>query len=158
MGSNQRRLSQRAKSYFRAGQPAARVVALPAGLGDIATGIAAPFVARQLARGTGRAALWLNAFGLTDLVVAITLDGLAGFQLIHTTPSGALISTLPLALIPTAAVPLLFARHITSVSALKKARRAPLPATPTTAPAGPRRTARRPDSGSGPGKRRLPAA
>jgi hypothetical protein len=103
--------------------------ALPAGLGDIATGIAAPFVARQLARGTGRrAALWLNAFGMTDLVVALTLGALVGFQLIHTTPSGALISALPLALIPTAAVPLLFALHITSVSALTKARRAPLPA------------------------------
>src|SRR5437588_3097107 len=39
--------------------------ALPAGLGDIATGIAAPFVVRRLARGTGRrAALWLNVFGM----------------------------------------------------------------------------------------------
>jgi hypothetical protein len=109
--------------------------ALPAGLGDIATGIAAPFVARKLARGTGRrAALWLNAFGLTDLVVALTLGALVGFQLIHTAPSGALIPTLPLALIPTAAVPLLLALHITSVSALKKAPRTPQPATvPLTA-------------------------
>ena len=44
--------------------------ALPAGLGDIAAGIAAPLVARRLAQGTGRrAALWFNAFGMTDLVV-----------------------------------------------------------------------------------------
>jgi hypothetical protein len=42
--------------------------------------------------------------------------------------SDALISALPLALIPTAAVPLLFALHISSVSALVKAPRAPLPA------------------------------
>ncbi len=42
--------------------------ALPAGLGDIAAGIAAPFVARRLAQGTGgRAALWFTAFGTTDL-------------------------------------------------------------------------------------------
>jgi hypothetical protein len=104
--------------------------ALPAGLGDIATGIAAPLVAPKLARGTGRrAALWLNAFGMTDLVVAMVLGALVGFQLIHTTPSGAPISGLPLALIPTAAVPLLFALHITSVSALVRAPRTPLPAT-----------------------------
>ena len=111
--------------------------ALPAGLGDIATGIAAPLVALRLARGTGRrAALWLNAFGMTDLVVALTLGTLTGFQLVNVTPSGAPISELPLALIPTAAVPLLFALHITSVSALRRARRAPLPATaPLTAAA-----------------------
>src|SRR5215475_1351284 len=60
--------------------------ALPAGLGDIATGIAAPFVARSLTRGTGRrAGLWFNAFGITDLVVALTLGALTGFQLINIT-------------------------------------------------------------------------
>src|SRR6266536_994034 len=111
--------------------------ALPAGLGDIAAGIAAPLVARSLAQGTGRrAALWFNAFGMTDLVVALTLGALTGFQLINVTPSGAPISELPLALIPAAAVPLLFALHITSVSALRRAQRAPLPATaPLTAAA-----------------------
>jgi hypothetical protein len=108
--------------------------ALPAGLGDIAAGIAAPLVARYAGRGHGaqggsrRAALWFNAFGMTDLVVAMTLGALTGFQLINVTPSGAPISELPLALIPTAAVPLLFALHITSVSALARTPRAPLPA------------------------------
>jgi hypothetical protein len=111
--------------------------ALPAGLGDIAAGIAAPLVARRLAQGTGRrAAMWFNAFGMTDLVNALTLGALTGFQLINVTPSAAPNSELPLALIPTAAVPLLFALHITSVSALRRARRAPLPATtPLTAAA-----------------------
>ena len=104
--------------------------ALPAGLGDIAAGIAAPLVARRLAHGgSRRAGLWFNAFGMTDLVVALTLGALTGFQLISITPSGAPISELPLALIPTAAVPLLFALHITSVSALARAPRTPLPAT-----------------------------
>ncbi len=103
--------------------------ALPAGLGDIATGIAAPFVVVKLARGTGRrAALWLNAFGMTDLVTALTLGGLVGFQLIHTNPSGAPISGLPFALIPTVGVPLLFALHLTSVSALRRDRRTAVPA------------------------------
>jgi hypothetical protein len=104
--------------------------ALPAGLGDMATGIAAPLVAYRLAQGTGRrAALWLNAFGMTDLVVALTLGALTGYQLLHVTPSGAPITELPLALIPTAVVPLLFALHITSVSALVRTPRTPLPAT-----------------------------
>ena len=104
--------------------------ARPAGLGDIASGIAALLVARRLAQGTGRrAALWFNAFGMTDLVVALTLGALTGFQLLNVSPSGAPISQLPLALIPTAAVPLLFALHITSVPALRRADRAQLPAT-----------------------------
>jgi hypothetical protein len=119
--------------------------ALPAGLGDIAAGIAAPLVARRLAQGGGRrAALWFSAFGMTDLAVALTLGALTGFQLINVTPSGAPISELPLVLIPTAAVPLLFALHITSVRALVRARRTPAPAvgplvadgTPRTAAAG----------------------
>ena len=68
--------------------------------------------------------------------MALTLGTLTGFQLINVTPSGAPISELPLALIPTAAVPLLFALHITSVSALRRAQRAPRPATaPLTAAA-----------------------
>ena len=91
--------------------------ALPAGLGDIAAGIAAPLVALRLARGTGRrAAVWFNTFGLTDLLVALTLGALTGFQLLNVTPSSAPITELPLALIPTATVPLLFALHIMSMS------------------------------------------
>jgi hypothetical protein len=112
--------------------------ALPAGLGDIAAGIAAPLVARRLAQGTGRrhAALWFNAFGMTDLISALTLGALTAYQLVSVTPSGTPISELPLALIPTAAVPLLFALHIMSVSALVRAPRAPLPVTaPLTAAA-----------------------
>jgi hypothetical protein len=114
--------------------------ALPAGLGDIAAGIAAPLVAYRLARGTGRrAARWHNAFGITDLVVALTLGALTGFQLVNVTPSAAPIFELPLALIVTAGVPLLLVLHITSVSALAKAQRAPLAATgPLFAGAAPR--------------------
>ena len=106
--------------------------ALPAGLGDIAAGIAVPLVAYRLARGTGRrAALWHNAFGLTDLVVALTLGALTGFGLLNITPSSAPITELPLALIPTATVPLLFALHITSTFTLA---RAPRPAPSVTGP------------------------
>jgi len=105
--------------------------ALPAGLGDIAAGIAAPLVARRFARGTGRrAVLWFNALGMTDLVVALTLGALTGFQLLNVTPSSAPITELPLALIPTATVPLFFALHITAVAATARAPRTSLPATP----------------------------
>ena len=99
--------------------------------------LAAPLAARGLARGGGRrAGLWFNAFGLTDLVVALTLGAVTAYQLIHVAPSGAPISELPLALVPTVGVPLLLALHITSVSTLRRAQRAPLPAAaPLTAAA-----------------------
>ncbi|HEY2242121.1 MAG TPA: hypothetical protein VGI21_25175 [Streptosporangiaceae bacterium] len=111
--------------------------ALPAGLGDIAAGLAAPLIARRLAQGTGRrAALWFNAFGMTDLIVALTLGAVTAYQLIHITPSGAPISELPIAIVPTVGVPLLFAVHITSVTALARSLR-PAKRTPAliTAPA-----------------------
>lgn len=96
--------------------------ALPAGLGDIAVGIAAPFVARDLARGTGhRAAVRFNILGIADLVVALTLGSLTAFQIIAVTPTAQAIAELPLALIPTAAVPLLLALHITSLRKLSRA-------------------------------------
>jgi hypothetical protein len=102
--------------------------ALPAGLGDITVGITAPLVARRLAQGKGRrSALWFNALGLADLVNALILGALVGFQLVHTTPSGAPLSQLPLVLIATTGVPLLIALHITSVSALVRSPRSPLP-------------------------------
>jgi hypothetical protein len=95
--------------------------ALPAGLGDIAIGLAAPFVALQLARGTGRAgAVRFNVLGILDLVVA----GIIGFLLlgfVEVTPSTALLTLLPLALIPTTAVPLTIALHIVSLRRLRTA-------------------------------------
>ena len=88
--------------------------ALPAGLGDIACGIAAPLVARQLAQGTGRrAAVWFSAFGITELSVAIALGAL----------TAAPLSELPLVLITTVDVPLMLALHITSLFTLAKALR-----------------------------------
>ena len=93
--------------------------ALPAGLGDIATAVAAPFIARRLARATGRrAALWFNAFGIADLVVALTLGGLILFQVLKLTPSGDVISGLPLVLVPTVGVPLLLVSHLAFVRGL----------------------------------------
>jgi hypothetical protein len=95
--------------------------ALPAGLGDFAIGVAAPFVARRLARGTGYAgAVRFNVLGILDLIVA----GIVGFlllELIEVTPSTAPLTLLPLALVPTAAVPLAVALHIVSLRRLRAA-------------------------------------
>ena len=72
--------------------PAAFV--LPAGLGDMAIGVSAPFVARRLTRGTDRratnGAVWFNIMGIVDLVVAVSLGLLAGLgpsPLLHVTPT-----------------------------------------------------------------------
>jgi hypothetical protein len=102
--------------------------ALPAGIGDIATAFAAPLAGRKIAQGTGRrAGLWFNVFGLTDMVTALTLGGLTAFGLLHITPSSAPILGLPLALVPTVGVPLLFALHIKSLATLTRSPR-PAPA------------------------------
>jgi hypothetical protein len=98
--------------------------ALPAGLGDIAAGIAAPLVAQRLAQGTGRrAAVWFNAYGIIDLAVGVTLGALTGSGLLNVTPSTAPISELPLALVIAADVPLMLALHITSLVTLARAPR-----------------------------------
>jgi hypothetical protein len=105
--------------------------ALPAAIGDIAIGLAAPWVARGLRDGNGaRRAFWFNVAGLADFVVAFAIGFLAGPgrpQLLHLSPTTQQISTLPLVLIPTAGVPLLFALHV--ISLLKLRARARIPAT-----------------------------
>jgi hypothetical protein len=100
------------------------VFALPAGLGDIAAGLAAPFVARRLARGGGtRAAIWFAWFGLADLVIALSMGFLAGlspFRVFSGASSTLLLAQLPLALIPTVAVPVAIALHVVSLARLRR--------------------------------------
>jgi hypothetical protein len=98
--------------------------ALPAGLGDIAIGIAAPFIARRLASGDRTGATWFNILGILDLIVAVSIGFLAGLgpnRLLDISPSTADVALLPLALIPTTAVPLAVALHITSLIRLRTA-------------------------------------
>jgi hypothetical protein len=123
------------------------VFALPAGLGDIAIGLAAPWVARGLRDGSGtgiRRAIRFNILGLVDFVVALSIGLFAGpghLQLLHVSPTTQALSTMPLVLIPTAGVPLLFTLHIISLAKLAKLRartRVPattVPAQPASAPA-----------------------
>jgi hypothetical protein len=99
------------------------VFALPAGLGDMAIGLAAVLPAR---RGNPRRAFWFNVFGLLDLVVAVTLGllgGLATHPVLAVSPSTAAMSLLPLALIPTTVVPLDAALHVLSLARLRRVTR-----------------------------------
>jgi hypothetical protein len=99
------------------------VFALPAGLGDIAIGLAAPFIARRLARGDRRGAVRFHVLGIVDLIVALTIGFLAGlgpFRPFEITPTTEALGLLPLVLIPTAAVPLVIALHIVSLRRLRQ--------------------------------------
>ncbi len=103
--------------------------ALPAGLGDIAVGLAAPFVARRLHQPGGRSlALAWNVVGLLDLVVAVSLGIMTApgvLQVFNTDPSSVAITAFPMALVPTFAVPLSMVLHINSFRYLFGARTAP---------------------------------
>ncbi len=90
--------------------------ALPAGLGDMAIGATAPFVAFRLigASHPTRFLVW-QSLGILDLLVAVSLGGLAPFLLSHG-PGNAALAVLPLSMIPTFAVPLLLIFHIISIA------------------------------------------
>src|ERR1700758_3345918 len=94
------------------------VFALPAGLGDIAIGFDAVFVARGIRRGVvGRRAVWFNILGLLDLVVALGIGVAAApgvAHLLSTSPTTQEIALLPVVLIPTTVVPLAVALHLLS--------------------------------------------
>jgi hypothetical protein len=102
------------------------VFALPAGLGDIAIGVEAVFVARNLRRGVvSRRAVWFNVLGLVDLVVALGIGfaaAPAAVRLLLVSPTTEAISLLPLALIPATVVPLASALHLLSLRQLMVAR------------------------------------
>lgn len=102
--------------------------ALPAGLGDIAAGLAAPFVASGLRRPGGRSsAIAWNVFGLLDLIVAIGLGATTNvgpIQIFHANPSIVVLTAFPLALVPTFLVPLSMVLHIISLRYLLGARTA----------------------------------
>jgi hypothetical protein len=101
------------------------VFALPAGLGDIAIGVEAVFVARNLRRGVAshRAVWYFNVLGLVDLVVALAIGFAAApavVRLLLVSPTTEAISLLPLALIPATVVPLASALHLLSLRQLMK--------------------------------------
>lgn len=102
------------------------IFAWPAGLGDMAIGVTAPFVLMSLIRrpgfaGSSRFVAW-NLAGILDLTVAVSIGALVPmfapslYGTVTTTP----MTQLPLVLIPTFLVPMFLILHLT---ALLQARR-----------------------------------
>jgi hypothetical protein len=104
--------------------------AYPAAIGDLAVGVAAPFVAGHVARasqGWQRRLLWFNVFGLLDFAVAVATGVLTSpsalgiFAGPHATQY-ANLGALPLSLVPTFLVPAYIILH--AVALLQLAHRA----------------------------------
>jgi hypothetical protein len=91
--------------------------ALPAGIGDVTTGIVAVVVAAQLARnaiGAHRLTYAWCLFGIADLVVAITMGAMTSPGRVHLLALDApnlLVTAYPLVMVPTFAVPLALMLH-----------------------------------------------
>jgi hypothetical protein len=110
--------------YFAGGLPG--LFALPAGIGDVATGLLAPFVAYAWYRGKpwarGAAIAW-NLFGMADLVNAVALGALTNGG------GGGII--FPIVLVPVYGVPRGFLIHSYSlIGLLRKTSQQPRRAEP----------------------------
>ena len=93
--------------------------ALPAGIGDVIVGAAAPWIARGVETPQGRQrAIIFTLFGMADLVVAVGLGVMTSpgpAQVFQTTPTSELATRFPLVLVPTFLVPLAFVLHVISL-------------------------------------------
>lgn len=86
--------------------------ALPAGLGDVLVGVAAPLVAISLAKPYGRRLFYAwTAVGILDLLIAIPLGIVTRLEADMTA-----MATVPMSLIPTFVVPLALALHVISLA------------------------------------------
>ena len=100
--------------------------AWPAGVGDIIVGAYAPFVVSDLANQTKnwiKHAITLNILGLLDFVGAIgggVLSGGTPVGVLSSSVTSDIMQDLPLALIPTFAVPFWIILHIISLIKLRK--------------------------------------
>jgi hypothetical protein len=93
------------------------VFALPAGLGDMAIGVTAPWIVLALVRQPGfaarRAFIRWNVLGILDLVIAVSIATVSAFMAtgapgeVSTAP----MATLPLLLIPAFMVPIFLMLH-----------------------------------------------
>jgi hypothetical protein len=111
-----------------------------AGWGDVVTGVLALPAAWAIASGDRRwtpLVLAWNAFGMLDLIDAVTIGVVSGdgspIQLIHSVPGTTALRTLPISLIPTVLVPfylvlhaLIFARILERTPQASAGLRAPL--------------------------------
>lgn len=99
-----------------------------AGWGDIITGALALPVAWLALRRQGQALVWgWNAFGMLDLVVALTLGIISAngspLQIIHAGAGSEGVQTLPWSLIPTVLVPMFLIVHAVVFAQLARASR-----------------------------------
>jgi hypothetical protein len=100
--------------------------ALPAGIGDVTTGLLAPVVAFAYAgnpRGQVRSVLAWNVFGIADLVVAVStglLTSPSPLQRFALDAPNELITAFPLVLVPTFLVPISILLHIASLTKLRR--------------------------------------
>jgi hypothetical protein len=101
--------------------------AWPAGVGDAAVGLAAPFVLLGMLRRSPtwrRQVLWLNIAGLVDFIGAVGTGVLCNnsIGLVADGATRVSLGSLPLSLIPTFAVPLWTLFHIVSLLQLARTR------------------------------------
>ena len=113
--------------------------AWPAGVGDVAVGLAAPFVVLAMLRGAPtwrRRAAWLNIAGLVDFAGAIGTGIVTSNSSLGLMADGApraSMGALPLSLVPTFGVPLWTIFHV--ISFLQLRHRIPLGGTVAVRPA-----------------------
>ena len=103
------------------------IFALPAGIGDILTGLFAVPVAISLGSGrreSRRAAVAWNIFGLLDFVVALAIGYAIAFRLIETGFASATGGLYPTAMIPALGVPSSIMLHAVSLRQLARRSRA----------------------------------
>ena len=96
------------------------IFANPAGWGDIAIGLTAPWVAMKLAEpGHRKGFIVWNALGILDLVVAVTTGTTS--RLIHPHALAAdAMTALPLSIVPTFGVPLFLILHIIVIAQARR--------------------------------------
>ncbi len=114
------------------------VFALPAGIGDVMTGLVAVPVAISLAAGTiesRKAAIAWNIFGLLDFAVAVGIGQAIALHLVVPSIPNTTIGLYPNVMIPTFAVPSSILLHALSLRQLYRRARREKPAAPALAPA-----------------------
>lgn len=105
--------------------------AWPAGIGDLAVGLAAPFVVLAMVRGAPtwrRQVAWLNIAGLLDFIGAVgtgILTSNTSLGLLADGATRASMGALPLSLVPTFAVPLWIIFHTISLLQLRRGAKNP---------------------------------
>jgi hypothetical protein len=94
--------------------------AAPAGFGDIAVGVTAPYAALSLANPLHRSRfLRWHLLGVLDLVIALSTAALSGILTPHSPPAS-LMTVLPMSIIPTFGVPLYLILHIISIAQARR--------------------------------------